>query len=63
MVNNIGTPTQEDFSLRLNLSSIDTVEEKKEHIIQRDLTGLLSHPLGGLSLQNRNSISSGVKVG
>ena len=50
MVSNIGAPTQEDFSLRLNISSIDTVEGK-EHSIQRGLTGLLSHPLDGLSLE------------
>ena len=29
MVSNIGAPTQEDFSLSLNISSIDTVEGKK----------------------------------
>ena len=54
MVSNIGASTQEGSLLRSNISSICAVEGKG-HIIQRYLSGLISHPLGGLSHQIRIS--------
>ena len=62
MVSNIGAPTHEGSLLRLNISSILLMKEK-EHSIQRHLTGLISHPLGGATSSNRNITSSGVNIG